>query len=124
MGKNSSVANEEYYNRQNKYFNCGPTACSIAAAKLLGRDPEKLETQFTNSLLARKKGKKYKGMDWDLPAKWLRPLNLQVQQKNSLTPAEIHDYIKKGAVVIASVTPKSKLTSGGHITALVESQNT
>jgi hypothetical protein len=41
-----------------------------------------------------------------------------------MTPTQIDAEINRGNVVVASATPKSGLTNGGHIVALTGSQQT
>lgn len=115
-GRLWKVTNKNYYNAQNLSNNCGPTACSIAAAKLTGMSAEKLEKKFTSNRPG--------GMSWDSPQHWLTPLWLNVVQASSLTADQIHREINKGNVVVTSVWPSSWLTNWGHIIALVWSQKT
>ncbi len=110
------VAQKNYYNAQDLSNNCGPTACSIAASKLTGKNAEALEKQFTSDRPG--------GMSWDSPQHWLKPLWLWVKQASSLSASEIHNEISKGNVVVTSVWPRSWLTSQGHIIALVWSRKT
>jgi hypothetical protein len=108
------VSQESYYNAQDLSNNCGPTAASIAAAKLLGWDAQALENDFTHDRPG--------AMSWSSPFRWLQSkLGLSVRQRDSMSPQEIHQAISSGAVVMASVTPKSGLTSWWHITSLVGS---
>lgn len=102
--------NNGYYNAQDLSNNCGATACSIAASKLTGANAQQLEEKFT----AQDPG----GMSWSSPQKWLNPLGLNVDQRSSMTSAEIHNQVQSGNVVLTSVTPQSGLTPGGHITAI------
>lgn len=109
-----------YYNPQNRWNNCGPTACSMVAAKLLGIDPEVFENKHTN--------KTWKNMmEWSSPKNWLGPLGLSVQERDgsNLSQSELHQILQDpNKAVIASVRPWSWLTQHKHITALVGSQKT
>lgn len=62
-------------------------------------------------------------MSWDTPGQLLGRFGLSVEQAPSLSSSDIHTYLQDpNCAIITSVTPKSGLTGGGHITALVGSE--
>lgn len=114
----------DYYNPQNQWDNCGATACSMVAAKLLGIDAEAFENKHT---IVGNSNRSINRMLWTSPKRWLGPLGLSVREIpwKYLSMSELHQILQDpNKAVIASVTPKSWLTGGGHITALVGSKKT
>ncbi|MFA6080525.1 MAG: hypothetical protein WC753_03555 [Candidatus Gracilibacteria bacterium] len=106
-----SSLGDGYYANQDKKNNCGPTACAIAAARLVkGLNPYKLRDIFTRAAPG--------AMSWDAPSRLLQPMGLNVQSRSSLSPSDIDSLLNQGNVILASATPKSGLTTGGHIIAL------
>ncbi len=102
---------EWYYANQDKKNNCWPTACAIAASRLIkGLNPYKLRDKFTRAAPG--------AMSWDAPSRLLQPMGLRVQPRSSLSPSDINSLLTQGNVILASTTPKSGLTRWGHIIAL------